>query len=280
VANTIWATETMSKHCIWSESEVLSEANKYSRKVDFKRGNYGAYQAACRKFPHILSTVFRNRPSKYTEAEMRSICSNYDSLNALSVGHRGASEALRAHFPKTLRDELFERKIKPPNYWTKDTLLESAANYETKEDFYRGNLGGYSAAVKLGILNDLGFKPGGNSDYDIVYIWRADGQFFNNLPLYKVGVTSFRLGESRIRKVAQAVKFRPILIAYAERPDDANTIEKLILQIGHNPLLTGFDGCSEFRAMRDEDVWLAIDILRVPKSVTVRPGSPWPIRFT
>lgn len=270
----------MSKHPVWSEEAVAAEAEKYQRKVDFKCGNNGAYQAACRKFPQLLEKLFPHRPSKYTEQMLRSICSNYASIKDLELGHRGASEALRLHFPKSLRDELFKRRIKPANHWTLPRLLAAAAMYKTKEDFYRGNLGAYSSAVRQGVLNDLNFEHGGNSDYDVVYIWRAKDQFFNGDPLYKIGVTSARLGVCRIRRVARAARFTPVLIGYSPQPEDANQTESLILRIGADPLFEGFEGCTEFRAMSDEMLWAAMGALRTPKSVTVRPGSPWPVRFT
>lgn len=189
----------------WDEAGLRKVAANYDRKIDFRRADHAAYIAMQKRFPHLLNECFPHRPTKYTEEIVTQLAAEFDSLKAFERGDRAGSEALHIYYPH-LKDVLFDRKIKPANYWTHERLTDVASNYRTKEDFYRGNLGAYSSAVRLGVLDALGFESGASCDNDALYIWQAVDQYFNGKPVYKIGVTSLRLGTSRIKRVARWVR--------------------------------------------------------------------------
>ena len=243
----------MVKRKQWDEAKVRAEAVKYQRKVDFKRAEYGAYQAMCRRFPHLIEELFDDRPSKYTPDIIKAIAQRYPDRKAFERAERGAHSAQVNFFPGIL-DEIFPLKIKPANYWTFDRLKEEAANFKTKEDFYRGALGAYSAAVRNGWLDELGFESAGTMDNNTVYIWKAVGVFFNGNQVYKIGVSSARIGHSRIRRVSQRSGIKAEVVCCVEVTCKATQIEKQLLTLGSDPKLTGFVGCTEFRALNDVEL--------------------------
>lgn len=95
---------------------------------------------------------------------------------------------------------------------------------------------------------------------DSVYIWKSEGEFSNGKQIYKVGVTTFTNGALRMRQCANKSGRTPTMIAMA-KVENAWKIEKTLLTIGENPLLKGFDGATEMRAMTDDELQKAIKIL-------------------
>lgn len=232
----------------------------YPRKVDFKRAQYGAYQAMCRRFPHLIDELFENRPSKYTAEKLRSIAAKYPSRKSFERNERGAHCAILNFFPGML-DEIFKRKTNPPGYWTFENVMTEAVRYKTKEDFYRGSLSAYAAAVKHGWLNYFGFEDGATSDNDVVYIWKAHGIKFNGKSVYKIGTTSHRLGMTRINNVSRRSSLDVEVICLKKVSGKATQIEKELLKLGDNPKLIGFNGSCEFRALDGVELKLALDIV-------------------
>ena len=91
------------------------------------------------------------------------------------------------------------------------------------------------------------------SDNDSIYLWRAAELTYNGLPVYKIGVTSARLGAQRIQHVAREARLTPTVIFNRWVPD-ALALEKQLLAFGQDPLYCDFDGTSEFRALTAADV--------------------------
>ncbi len=67
------------------------------------------------------------------------------------------------------------------------------------------------------------------SDNDVAYIWRT-GLVSGGKEIYKVGITSFRCGDKRIREVAKSHRTNPIILRYV-RCLDAIAIEGAILDV-------------------------------------------------
>jgi Protein of unknown function (DUF723) len=90
------------------------------------------------------------------------------------------------------------------------------------------------------------------SDNDAIYIWKAIGQFFNGVQLYKIGVTSSRLEDKRIKLVAKKIRMEFEIITLRAVPGSAQYLESRLLTAGLDPQFMGFDGATEFRALTDE----------------------------
>lgn len=90
------------------------------------------------------------------------------------------------------------------------------------------------------------------SDNDAIYIWKAIGQFYNGLQLYKIGVTSSRLEDKRIKLLAKKIKMDFEIITLRSVPGSAQYLESRLLSFGLDPGFMGFDGATEFRVLSDE----------------------------
>lgn len=95
---------------------------------------------------------------------------------------------------------------------------------------------------------------------DSVYIWRSEGEILGGKQMYKVGVTTFTNGALRMRQCANKSNRTPTMICMA-KVTNAWKVEKILLNIGQNPLLKGFDGATEMRLMTDEELSKAVKIL-------------------
>ena len=148
--------------------------------------------------------------------------------------------------------------------WTLDMLVASATQYQTRSAWQTGAQGAYLAAHRRGLLEECcaHMIDGSPSDNDTVYIWRAVGELHNDLPVYKLGVTSARLGDQRIKEVAKRWGFDFKINTLTPVVEQATSIEKELLKLGTNPGYVGIDGASEFRALTDLDLAYAVSIIR------------------
>ena len=95
------------------------------------------------------------------------------------------------------------------------------------------------------------------SDSNAIYVWRV-----NNTSIYKIGITSMRLGDSRIKEVARdatktsGVTITPTIMLRAEATN-ALELEKYLHTL-YTALPTGMpenmDGRTEFRVLEDSEV--------------------------
>lgn len=52
---------TMERKVNWTLESVREEARKYSSRIEFRKGNDGAYSEARKKYPEILDEIFGER---------------------------------------------------------------------------------------------------------------------------------------------------------------------------------------------------------------------------
>ena len=105
----------------------------------------------------------------------------------------------------------------------------------------------------------MDFNP--SSDSDAIYVWRAVGHEFNSLPVYKFGTTSARLEDRRITEVARFAKMDFEIVVLTKVTIHASELEAQLLKFGANPMYEGFNGASEFRALTDEELQDALDLI-------------------
>lgn len=91
------------------------------------------------------------------------------------------------------------------------------------------------------------------NDNDIIYLWKAKNISFQNKPVYKIGITSKRLGSERIRSVSLSSGFQFDILLF-RNTKRAKYLETQMLKFGLIPDLNKFDGCTEFRALNDHEL--------------------------
>jgi hypothetical protein len=153
----------------------------------------------------------------------------------------------------------------PNGYWLiKENCATEALKYMNRRAFSLGNSSAYHGADVNGWLDEIcahmDFNP--SSDSDAVYIWKAIGQTFNGLQVYKFGITSSRLQDRRVSEVAQKANMEFELIILSKVSVNAVEIESKLLNLGFNPRYTGFNGASEFRALTDDELNVAVDLIK------------------
>lgn len=239
----------------WTEATVRAEAAKYSSKKDFERGSPRAYEHAQKRLK-IINELFDNQRSVW----------NLETLMAEAAKYPGKIEFKRANNPAykaALRLGVIAKLgfVDKQVTWTEPMVRDAAKGYKNLIDLLRNNNKLYAAARRFGINGDLGLARIDGKDNDTIYIWRAVGQYFNGEPVYKIGVTSARLGDLRIKHVANGVGFEFVLICHVKVRCRATEIEKRLHLLGYDPEYVGFDGATEFRAMDDATLWVALGLI-------------------
>jgi len=97
-------------------------------------------------------------------------------------------------------------------------------------------------------------------DNDTLYIWEAVGHIFNKKKVYKIGVTSNRLGHSRILAVAKKAGIEPKILFFHRTNNRATLTEVKMHRIGEDPGYEGFPGVTEFRALTESELEQLIEI--------------------
>jgi len=147
--------------------------------------------------------------------------------------------------------------------WTDEMLIADAKRFETRCKWQRESKAAYLSALRRNLLDVCcaHMERAGGTDNDAVYIWKAIGQFFNGEQVYKIGVTSARLGEIRVLQCANEADFDAEIVILANVNGKATEVEKSLLAIGADPKYAGFNGASEFRAMTAAKLNRAIGII-------------------
>lgn len=155
------------------------------------------------------------------------------------------------------------KQRKKNGYWTKQRCIDDAAMHIARSEWCHASPSAYKAARNNCWIDEccehMERKDG--RDNDAVYIWQAIGEYFNGNPVYKVGVTSARLGDTRIGHCAQEGGFNCDIIILARVTEKATELEALILSLGSSPRYVGFNGSTEFRAMDSSQLAEAIELI-------------------
>lgn len=94
-----------------------------------------------------------------------------------------------------------------------------------------------------------------------IYIWQIISPKTGTSPLYKVGVTSERLGTTRIRDCAKSAGFCYNIIAI-QKVDDARSVEKRILSLGEHVNVGSFGGYTEVVSLSANQLSAALEIIK------------------
>ncbi len=243
----------------WTNDKIALEATKYENRKDFKAKSGSAYVAACRC--KILDEVCSHMEAPrrpYTKKWLTKEALKYNYRIDFTEGNRAAYESARS---KGILDDICSHMIYKIK-WNKVTMQERADMYMTRKEFMVNDGGAYRAAIRADLLDEICVHMGKglNGDNDAVYIWKTP-ETWNDKPLYKVGVTSARLGATRILQVASSKGWDIEVIVLAKIIGKATNIEKKLLSLGEDPKLIGFNGATEIRAFDSDELQEALTLI-------------------
>jgi len=247
----------------WTDEEIFQEALKHSSISEFQITPAG--RAARRRKLMTQACAHMIKVYKYwTDEDLAAEARKYGTRSEFNENSPNARAAAQA---RDLMDSICSHMEVKHETWTEAKVRERSAEFAYRSEFERGLSGAYKFAKQHGILEDvcahMEYRP--SSDDDAIYIWRAAGgnSKFNGKLVYKVGITSARLGERRVHKVARDHGFVAEIIVLARVSCRAHELEQLILQtLGDDPNYLEGDGRTEFRALDDLELAESIELIQ------------------
>lgn len=240
----------------WTEAKIRAEAAKYDSKSSFRRGCKTAYHCALQQ--GIIDDLgFKNKQRTWTDEALLTEAAKHPDRKSFMKADSGAhSQATRRGLLKSFRFPEARRKL--DDY----ELIAIGRQHPTRSQFQRADGGAYSTALKRGLMEQMGFGfREGYGEYDAMYVVLAKGVFFNGEQVYKIGLTSARLGKDRFRQLKNHAKmeFEIITLVRLQEGAPAYQIEKRLHAIGCDPKLIKFSGSAEFRALTAEQLAVVLD---------------------
>ncbi len=245
----------------WTEDKLHKEALKYEYRREFQDGSKGAYLKA--RSIGLLDKICAHMKTKkvtWTKQKAMNEALKYNTKNAFWIGCKSAYDYLVRN---GLEDEGTSHMITVRKNYTNEALFKIAKKYKYRSEFERCNYNAYNVAQTRGILKEICSHMEYKSsvtDNDCIYIWKLVGEKWNDIQLYKIGITSHRLGDNRVKVIANgmSVDFEIIIM---KKVTNAIEYERELLNIGENPKLSGFEGATEIRALTDTELTRCLDII-------------------
>ncbi len=242
----------------WTKDAVMKEMTKYETRGAFAKGSGGAYKIALKNgWIDEIKSSFK----KWTKKEVIEEALKYKHRIDFKNGNYAAYGYAYKH---GFFDEACAHMTKLTTTWTPDRLREEALKFETRNDLKMATHDAYRQACNMGMLDEICThmtKVTTISDNDAIYIWKVIGVEDNGLPVYKIGTTSARLGDKRIKNTINHSGFDGDMIILAQVNTRATDIENEIHAMGKEIDIGRFEGYSEFRALSEEALREAIELI-------------------
>lgn len=253
-----WTRETL--------KELVHEG-KFEQRTEFFRAFPGAYTSALQL--GLIDAWFPTKDPMSLEyaVELTKNCGTRTEL------HKKSLTAYLLIHEAGLMDQYLPLNTKR---WTREGVKLAASECQSRAEFMRKYPGAYGAATKGGYLDGIcaHMEYRGPSDRDSVYLWRSERELFKGKQVYKVGVSSSRIGDFRIKQVARSAGIKAHIIRLVKTRTNAYEIEAILLSLGDDPQFTGRDGATEFRAMDDSELKLALEIIDTYREGTEEINHP------
>ena len=206
----------------------------------------------------------KNKHKRWTDEELAAEALKYETRKDFERGSYGAYQASRN---RGLLDVVCKHTIPQQTRWTEEMLIEEAQKYRTRTEFEQGSYGAYQSInrrIRLGKNSGFGscFDHMVNGDFtsdeNMIYIWQV-----GSLPIYKVGVSSWKYGSLRMDRVAAEIGFKPNLIQlHKTKKGEARALEAQLLEIGNQlNWEQPFNGHTEFRRWTSKHLEEALSLL-------------------
>lgn len=244
---------------LWTVEKAIAESRKYKTRKDFRSGSNSAYQYLVRhkKLDSICLDGKRNRLSDWDIICSIRFCNSWREFRELRPKEYSAFHKRKDRFHADVYANLGVSKT--ALRWTKEEVLKEALNYKTRSEFSSKSSGAYDSAQKLGILNEAcSHMKSLTSDFDCVYVWTAKKT--KHKRVVKVGVTSVRLGLTRINFVEKKSGFKATEIVMCEC-DEATIVEIELKGIGKKYDVGVFSGSTEFLEVSNFEYKKILEIL-------------------
>lgn len=149
--------------------------------------------------------------------------------------------------------------------WDKESVIHEASKYSTASEFSTKQAGAVCAAKRDGYWQELKqtWEPSRfTCDNDVVYIWQIISPLTGDSNLYKVGITSKRIGTNRIKVCARNAGVCYNIVAY-EQVEDAKKVESKLLDIGVRASIGDhFYGYTEVVSYTSRQLVKALSVIR------------------
>ena len=224
-------------------------ASQFSSRSDLEVGDNTVYQKCVRE--GWLQEFFGDPLTRpFTEQEIREEASLYQTRVAFKRGSPGQySAATKAG----LMDELIpHRQLRDLTY---GFCKQELSKYSSSTEVRKKDESLWEKSIKLGLFEELGMESLGSvGDNDCIYLIKTPLKVEGS-SVYKVGVTSSRLGDDRVRRVISSSGLNSELVLLAAVDCKATDLEKHFL--GSGVIVTfddAFDGYTEYRSFTKEEV--------------------------
>jgi len=252
----------------WTDEMLIADAKRFETRKEWSRKSRYAYRTACnRNLLDVCCAGMRQVRISWTDEMLIADAARFETRSewaresaAYNVAHR-----------RNLLDVCCAGMRQVYTSWTDEMLIADAKRFETRGEWQRESSSAYSIALTRNLMDVCcaHMIEGLRSDNDAIYIWKAIGWTYNGEQVYKVGVTSARLDDVRIKQVTKAADVEAEIVMLAKVNGMATRLESTLLSIGHDPKYVDFDGCTEFRAMSDEQLKQALALIAQAAQETI-----------
>ena len=137
----------------WDKDSCYKEAKKYSSKIEFRRGSYGAYQAASKNKWLDDYDWLEKQFGKWNEETCYKEAKKYKSRVEFQKAATGAYNVASKNgwlddYTWLQRPEAHNKK------WNRETCFDEAKKYKSRSEFERANGSAYGVASKNGWIDD------------------------------------------------------------------------------------------------------------------------------
>ena len=260
----------MCQRFTWTDEMLIDDARRFETRGEWARESSSAYSIAGRR--NLLDVCCAHMRQAYTSWTDEMLIADAARFSTRSEWQRESASAYSTALRRNLLDVCCAGMRQVYTSWTDQDLIDDAARFETRKGWERGSKSAYRAAHTRNMLDVCcaGMQRAtGVSDNDAIYIWKAVGWTYNGEQVYKVGVTSARLNDCRIKYVAKAADVEAEIVMLAKVNGMATRLESALLSIGHDPKYVDFAGCTEFRAMSDEQLKQSLALIAQAAQETI-----------
>ena len=250
---------TKKKNGYWTIDRCKEEALKYTQRSKFEKGCGSAYIIAMRKGWLDEICIHMTSPQKVSGFWSAEKClqeaRKYSTVSDFKRGSPGAYDACRRHgiYDKCCQHMASRQKRK--GHWTKTRCSQEALKFTCRSDFFKNSLPAYAKCHKMGWLDEVcGHMSRPKSDANVLYIWRTSHVSELGMPVYKVGVTSKRLGLSRISQCKASLSSDYADLVFYKEMKRARCAEKLAKNAGIPFTDVTGNGYTELRVMTESEL--------------------------
>ncbi|WP_411992106.1 hypothetical protein [Agarivorans sp. DSG3-1] len=249
---------------LWTLEMCIEDAKLYQYKGQWQR-NSSAYKAALRNnwLEKCCKHMTPAPPTiKYSKGYLKKTALKYKRI---VDWQRNDNNTYAAALRRGFKSEC-TKHMEPAFKWTKELCLQDALLYEYRTEWKNAPGNAYGVAYKNGWQDDCvkHMKSGQGTDNDSLYIWQALG-FYDEyeLPVYKIGVTSHRLGVTRISSVADrnGLEYEIVRFLKVKKGVRASVIEVDLLKFGQQFNIGDFNGSQEFRSLSEYELESVLTIM-------------------